>query len=245
MAKLQVLMPMGGLGSRFSAAGYKTPKPLIPVDGKAMFLKSLDSFKAAPVDSIDYIFVIRKDHDEEYNLKNSIVKLLPTAKVFILNHDTQGAVETCLIAEESIDDNLPIAIADCDIYFESTEYYKNIGSELIDGMLLTFPSDDARYSYAELDTKGQVVRTAEKVVISNNAILGGYYFKSGKLFKDIAHEFVDKPLPADLKEYYMSHLFNLLLQRNKSISVADVDVKHIFGTPEELNHYIEASKAKE
>lgn len=236
-------MPMGGLGSRFANAGYTTPKPLIPVDGKEMFLKALDSFQ--PIDSIDYLFVIRKDHDDTYNLKQSIVNLLPQAKVFILDHDTQGAVETCLIAEQAIDDTTPIAIADCDIYFESEAYFNNVGDSEIDGMLLTFPADDPRYSYAELDETGDVVRTAEKVVISNNAILGGYYFKSGELFKQVAHEFVNQPLPDSLKEYYMSHLFNILLERNKRIAIAPVDVKHIFGTPEELNQYIALTQAED
>lgn len=235
MAKLQVLMPMGGLGSRFAKAGYTTPKPLITVDDKEMFLRSLDSFK--PIDDISYIFVIRKDHDEQYDLKNSIQALLPEAKIFILDHDTDGAVETCLIAESAIDDATPIAIADCDIYFESKEYFERVSDETVDGMLLTFTSEDDRYSYVELDDNGNAVRTAEKVVISNNAILGGYYFKSGELFKEVAHEFVDKPLPESLKEYYMSHLFNILLERQKRVVIAPVDEKHIFGTPEELDAY--------
>lgn len=235
MTKLQVLMPMGGLGSRFTNAGYNTPKPLISVDGKEMFLKALDSFKS--IEDIDYIFVIRKDHDDAYNLKYHINNLLPSAKVFILDHDTQGAVETCLVAEQAIDDQAPITIADCDIYFESQSYFSNIGNELIDGMLLTFPSSDARYSYAQLNEDGDVIMTAEKVVISDNAILGGYYFGSGKLFKEVAHTFVESPLPHHLKEYYLSHLFNILLDMKKKVTVAPVDIKHIFGTPEELNQY--------
>lgn len=243
MQKLQLLMPMGGLGSRFANAGYTTPKPLIPVDGKEMFLRALDSFKS--VDAIEYIFVIRKEHDDTYGLKQSILNLLPTAKVFILDHDTEGAVETCLIAESAIDDNTPIAIADCDIYFESESYFKLVGNDTVDGMLLTFPADDPRYSYAELDEDGKVIRTAEKVVISNNAILGGYYFKNGALFKEVAREFTGEPLPADIKEYYMSHLFNILLEKNKHIAVAPVDVKHIFGTPEELNQYLSLNTASE
>jgi dTDP-glucose pyrophosphorylase len=233
---LQVLMPMGGLGSRFTEAGYTTPKPLIEVDGKAMFLKALDSF--APIESIEYIFVIRKDHDDRYDLKQSILNLLPTAKVIILDHDTRGAVETCLEAEAVIDKELPIVIADCDIYFESEKYFEIIHEDKADAALLTFTSDDPRYSYVEVDTNGEAVRTAEKVVISSNAILGGYYFKTGALFTDLAHAFVDHELPEGLKEYYLSHLFNILIERQGAIYIAPIDVKHIFGTPEELDQYL-------
>jgi dTDP-glucose pyrophosphorylase len=105
-------------------------------------------------------------------------------------------------------------------------------------MLLTFQSDNPRYSYVEIDEKGKAVRTAEKVVISNHAILGGYFFNSGTLFKDLANEFIANGLPQGLKEYFMSHLFNILLDRKLSIEIADVDIMHIFGTPEELNQYL-------
>lgn len=242
---LQVLMPMGGLGSRFTKEGYTIPKPLIEVDGKPMFMRALDSFKE--VNNIQHIFVIREEHDEKYDLANQIKKQLPHAKIAVLDHDTGGAVETCLIAKDFINDDEPITIADCDIYFESSVYFAKISASSknesdVDAMLLTFPSDDARYSYVELDSAGKAIRTAEKVVISNNAILGGYFFRSGKLFKDTAEEFLSNGLPNGLKEYYMSHLFNILLKKDYHISIANIDVMHIFGTPEELNAYLKKTK---
>ena len=238
MKPLQILMPMGGLGSRFAKEGYTIPKPLIEVDGKPMFMRALDSFNS--IENIQHIFVIRKEHDELYDLKNQIQAQLPNARIAILNHDTQGAVETCLIASDLIDDSLPIAVADCDIYFESNVYFakiKDIDTNDIDGMLLTFESNDARYSYVELDESGTAVRTAEKVVISSHAILGGYFFKSGELFKSVANQFLEEGL-GELKEFYMSHLFNILLARSATVKIADIDVMHIFGTPEELNAYL-------
>ena len=245
MSKVQVLMPMGGLGSRFAKEGYKTPKPLIEVDGKPMFMRALDSFSS--IGNVEYIFVIRKEHDETYNLAAKIREQLPDAKIAILDHDTGGAVETCLIASDYISNNSPIVIADCDIYFESQDYFNKIKHAQLsgspDGMLLTFTSDDPRYSYVEIDDNGKAVRTAEKVVISNHAILGGYFFNSGTLFKDLATEFVQNGLPEGLREYFMSHLFNMLLDRKLTIEIADIDVMHIFGTPEELSRYLALKKS--
>ena len=240
---LQLLMPMGGLGSRFSKEGYTTPKPLIEVDGKPMFMKSLDSFAA--VQNVEYVFVIRKEHDEAYGLANKIHLHLPDAKIAILDHDTAGAVETCLIAEDYITDS-PRIIADCDIYFESHQYFEKVSQSQItgkpDGVLLTFNADSPRYSYVEIDQAGRAIRTAEKVVISNHAILGGYFFNSGTLFKDLANDFVMNGLPDGLTEYYMSHLFNMLLDRKLTIEIADIDLMNIFGTPEELKQYLTRDK---
>ena len=243
MNKVQILMPMGGLGSRFTKAGYKIPKPLIEVDGKPMFMKALDSFKN--LKNTNYIFVIRKDQDQKYHLRSQILTHLPMAKIAILDHDTRGAVESCLSAEKYIDDELPIIIADCDIYFESSEYIKKISAAQLNGrpdaILLCFESSDPRYSYAKLDNNN-VVATAEKIVISNNAILGGYYFNKGSVFKQLAHEFTNENLPINLKEYYLSHLFNLLLEKSGKIEIAKTDTMHIFGTPEELNNYLSITK---
>lgn len=242
---LQVLMPMGGLGSRFTKEGYTIPKPLIEVDGKPMFMRALDSF--ATLKDIRYIFVIRQEYIDKYDLKNRILAAIPSARIAVLDHDTGGAVESCMIAREFIDDSLPISIADCDIYFESQAYFTTIekiaaGQKKPDGMLLTFSSDDPRYSYAELNDTGKVLRTAEKVVISNHAILGGYFFRTGSLFKSLALEFITKPLPDSLKEYYMSHLFNMLLGRDGDVRIAEIDRKYIFGTPEELQAYTEGKQ---
>lgn len=238
--KLQILMPMGGLGSRFSKEGYTTPKPLIEVNGKPMFMRALDSF--AHIENVQHIFVIRKEHNLKFNLAEQIKRQLPQAKVSILDHDTGGAVETCLIAGNLIDDRLPITIADCDIYFESKSYFQDIAcaekKSTPDGILLTFTSDDPRYSYVELDKSGNVLRTAEKNVISSHAILGGYFFRSGKLFKTLAQTFIASGLPDTLKEYYVSHLFNILINQGGCVEIANIDKKYIFGTPEELNAYL-------
>ncbi len=246
MNNIQVLMPMGGLGSRFAKAGYKTPKPLIEVDGKPMFMKALDSFGSFK--NVSFIFVIRKDQNEKYNLQSQILKQLPGAKVSILNQDTRGAVESCLIAEEHIQDNLPIIIADCDIYFESSDYISKIYNAQLtgkpDAILLSFDSSDSRYSYAKLDNSYNVIATAEKIVISNNAILGGYYFNKGSVFKKLSHEFTDNELPQNLKEYYLSHLFNMLIEKSGKIEIAKIDKMHIFGTPEELDKYNSLPKSK-
>src|SRR5579872_6077095 len=119
MNPIQILMPMGGLGRRFIEAGYDTPKPLIPVDGKPMFQKALDSFSELK-DSIN-IFVLRQDQISEYQIDQQIKEVLPRAKIAVLKQNTRGSVETCLLAKDLIKDSLPIIVTDCDIYFQSKD----------------------------------------------------------------------------------------------------------------------------
>ena len=41
---MNIVIPMVGLGKRFSDAGFKKPKPLIDVKGKSIIEHSVESF---------------------------------------------------------------------------------------------------------------------------------------------------------------------------------------------------------
>lgn len=241
MKTLQILMPMGGLGQRFRDAGIDTPKPLIDVNGTPMFKKALASYDDYPGEK-RHIFVIRKDTDKQYNLANQIKEILPDAQIKVLDHNTRGAVETCMIAEEFIDPDLPLVIIDCDIAFDAGNYFEliqqSIQNNSYDGLLLSFDSDQPRYSYAEIDENNIVRRTAEKVVISNNALMGAYFFTNASNFLDAAHQLMSDDISESMKEYYVSLIYNILIENNKRIGLAK-GTFYCFGTPEELRAYLE------
>ena len=60
-------MPMAGEGSRFRDAGWTTPKPLIELKGKALFVRAIESVKidGAPM---KYSFIVRQEHIEQYGI---------------------------------------------------------------------------------------------------------------------------------------------------------------------------------
>ncbi len=241
--KCTVLMPMGGLGSRFAKAGYKTPKPLIEVDGRPMFLRASESFPSHW--DIDHAFVVRAEHEELYGLASMIKDACPGARVALLDHDTRGPVETCLEARDFVDPDIPIVIADCDIRFRSRRYVELAEQGVCDGILAGFYSQDARYSYAELDGDGFVTRTAEKRPISTHALLGGYWFRTARYFYELADRFMEDGLPEGLAEYYLSHLYNIALANGARVGFAEVDGYDIWGTPEELIAYEAGTKRGE
>ncbi len=243
MKTLQILMPMGGLGQRFRDAGINTPKPLIPVLGTPMFKRALATFDAYTGDK-KYIFVVRKDTDDEHSLASQIKEILPEAIIKILDHDTGGAVETCLVAEDVLDPELPLVIMDCDIAFDAPDYFQKIRvaveNNRYDGILLSFASTDPRFSFAEINNAGFVTRTAEKQAISNHALAGGYFFTRAGSFLDAAHQLMQRQISAIMKEYFTSLIYNILIEKGKHIGLAS-GTFYNFGTPEELAAY-EASQ---
>ncbi|HLL06551.1 MAG TPA: NTP transferase domain-containing protein [Myxococcaceae bacterium] len=237
---LHVLMPMAGLGSRFSEAGFTTPKPLIPVDGMPMFLKALSSLDGWDMERV-FTVVLRRQHETEFQLGTLLQKHLPSCRVVLLENMTRGAVETCLAAEHLMEGSRGLLVMDCDLWFRSLTYRDLVRASLEDkdplsGGLLTFEAKDARYSYAQLEG-GRVVRTAEKQVISDSAITGAYYFATEQHFLRVAKALMARNLSSEMKEYYLSLLYNLLLAEGGQVKAARVESFASFGTPEELRRY--------
>jgi len=235
MAKLQVVMPMAGRGQRYRDAGFKVPKPLITVDGKPMFLRALDSIKTI---DFDLYLIIREDTDIEYDLGTQIKEAYPTATIKVLNFETRGATESVMAIEKKLDREAPLLILDCDLLFESPEYLElmGMGSEMpYDGLLMTFASSDPRYSYVK-STLGVARHVREKVVISDTALIGAYYWKAASNFLKIAREFLTVGVSDTEKELYISHTFQKGIELGLSFRVVEGKFES-FGTPEELSLY--------
>lgn len=255
---ITVVMPMGGLGSRFVKEGFTDPKPLIRVDGIAMFQKALSSFAQLDVPK-KLVCVVRQEHVDEYGIDKLIVEHEPTATVVVIPVVTRGAVETTLAAREYIDREAPLIVMDCDLYIQSKAYDRMMQQAVqhpenpgFDGLLATHTSSDPRYSFALADETGKVIQTAEKVAISNNALAGTYGFSRGSLFLDAADALMKLPVAEEVsdeehlvtkvwKEYYISYLYNIMLAQGKEVRIAQIDTYASFGTPEELKAYEEAN----
>lgn len=233
-------MAMAGAGSRFASAGFTTPKPLIEVDGMPMFQKAIASVAEIEADKT-YYFVIRQEHVDSQHLDKLIKESLPEANIIVIPEITRGAAETVLAAEQHLDPKSGLIILDCDLWFQSASYKKMVEGSLagndIAGGELTFESDNPRYSYAKVNESDMITETAEKRVISNHATTGAYFFATAKTFIDAAHTLLNRPLDDKMPEYYISFLYNILIDEGKRIQAAYVDKFASFGTPEELGDY--------
>ena len=243
MRKLHIIMPMAGEGNRFKKEGWTVPKPLIQLNGMPLFQHAIKSVFANDID-LKYSFIVRQEHIDKCQIDSIIRSYLPDANIFSVEKTTRGAVETCLMAETVIEDEDAIIVMDCDLEFRSQTFMNIIYEILLQpeketqgGAVVSFESDDPRYSYAELGENGYVIRTAEKEVISNHALCGAYLFSSGKRFKQISRQLLDEPV-FKKPEYYVSLLYNYLLANHEIVRLAQLDEYYSYGTPEELKRYL-------
>ena len=68
--EINILIPMAGLGSRFSTAGYENPKPLISIYGKPMIEHAVNSLGIKG----NYIFITQKEHNLKLRLESIYTK---------------------------------------------------------------------------------------------------------------------------------------------------------------------------
>ncbi|MDE6821525.1 MAG: glycosyltransferase family 2 protein [Bacteroides acidifaciens] len=244
MRYLHIIMPMAGEGSRFVNAGWTTPKPLIELNGQPLFKHAINSVVTKGIE-MKYSFIVRHEHIEKYGIDKGIKSFLPTANIFSVVKTTRGAVETCLMAESAIIDDDAVIVMDCDMEFRSVKLIEIIKQQLSQpmeeangGVLISFESDQPKYSYAEVGEDGYVVRTAEKEVISSHALCGAYFFSTGRRFKEIAHQLLNEP-EFKKPEYYVSLLYNYMLAAGEKVQLAPMEEYYSYGTPEELSQYLQ------
>lgn len=239
MKKLHLIMPMGGKGSRFSKYGYEFPKPLLKINGKPFFYWATQSIiKFIDVESL--IFVVLQEHIDHYGLDVEIKKYYPNAKIHVISEVLNGAVLTCLEGIGEIPDDSPILFNDCDHIFrcQKFEAFCQKGfDDKVDGALLTFWSDEDKYSFLRFDDNQNVIETVEKRVISNDAICGCYYFANKALFRDAVKIYLEK---CNYQEYFVSGVYNVMAEQLKTIKAFQTDFHVPFGVPEE---YEEAQKS--
>ena len=238
--KLNVLIPMAGAGSRFSAAGYTFPKPLIEVRGKPMIQVVVENLNI----EANYIFLVQKSHYETYNLKYLLNLIAPGCKIVQVDGVTEGAACTTLLAKEYIDNDAPLVMANSDQYIEwnSNECMYAFSADSIDGGILTFKATHPKWSYAKLDDTGFVSEVAEKKVISDEATVGVYYWRHGSDYVKYAEQMIEKDIRTN-GEFYTCPVFNEAIGDGKKIRVKNIEKMWGIGTPEDLNYFLDNHKA--
>lgn len=238
---------MAGAGSRFHQAGYSLPKPLIKVNGKTMIRLSVDTLKLKRVDA-NFIFVVRKYKEEYHNtlLRRELNDIDPDCKIIEVAELTEGSACTCLLAKEYISNDTPLIIYNCDQVFNFSETTKNnILHSILDskhgGSVVTWYDENPKNSFCEVDENNICSNFTEKEPVSNNALIGFHYFRTGKEFVDAAYRMIRSGKKFNNEFYiapvynYLSNIKNIHIERNEC---------YLIGTPDDLQIYKDLPKVK-
>ena len=235
---LNIVVPMAGRGSRFAQAGYQMPKPLIDVHGRPMI--EYVTRNICPICGHRFIYICQQEHLEQYGLAEKLRRISGDCVIVTVDHITEGAACTVLLAEKYIDNEDALMIANSDQYVDTDiNAYLAEGKDY-DGLIMTMPADDPKWSFIRYDENGFVTIVREKEVISNEATVGIYNYKHGKDFVRYAHQMIEKNIRVN-GEFYVAPVYNEMIEAGKKIVFCDIGAgMHGLGTPEDLDKFLAA-----
>jgi len=240
--RINIVIPAAGQGKRFAEAGYQHPKPLIDVLGKPMLGWVLENMAAIGRP----IIILQGGMVERYRAETVLRCHDPAATIVTIDGLTEGAACTVLAARDLIDNNNELLVVNSDQYvdLDVEDWIEAMRAREADGGILTFQSDHPKWSYAKCDDTGRVLRVAEKVVISDHATVGMYYFRRGRDFVAMAERMIRRNIRHN-GEFYVCPVYNELIEAGGRIFIHEIERErmHGLGTPEDLRTFIAAKRA--
>lgn len=246
--KVQLVIPMSGLGSRFIAEDYKDIKPLIKVHGYCIIEWVLRMFPGIR----DPLFICRQSHLDATSMRTVLKTAKPKCQIIGIKGAKLGPVGALMEAFDQIEDLLPVIVSYCDYYmhwdFEVFMSYLEQGN--YDGAVPCYTGFHphlmlAKNLYASCRTNaaGELLEIREKHSFEEDKTKalhspGVYYFKSGKLLKEYCRKLVATGKTLD-GEYYVSLLYQQMILDGLRIGVPkNVNQFCQWGTPEDLQDYL-------
>ena len=235
-----VVIPMAGMGSRFVKQGYEKPKPFIDVLGKTMIEQVMDNLA---IPEAKYILLARREHmEKELDIVLQLMQI-PNVTILPVEKLTEGTACTVLLAQQKIDWDAPLLIANCDqlVDFQCTDFIADCWQRDLDGSILVFrdAQKNPKWSFARTDEQGIVLEVQEKVPISDLATVGIYLFSQGGDFVKAALEMITNNERVN-GEFYTCPVYNYAISQGKKIGVFEIapETMHGLGTPEDLEAYL-------
>lgn len=241
---MHIIIPMSGIGKRFIDAGYKDPKPLIVVDGKPIIEHVCDLFPGED----KFTFICNSKHLAETNMREALLSIKPNANIVEIPNHKKGPVYAVSLIEDLIEEDEEVIVNYCDFgtYWDYKDFLKHTRDRDADGAIPSYkrfhPHMLGSTNYAFMRDDDQwMLEIKEKEPFTDNrmdeyASNGTYYFKKGSYVKKYFQELMDKDINLN-GEYYVSLIYNLLVEDGLKVSIYDIQHMLQWGTPSDVEEY--------
>ena len=174
---------MAGRGSRLRPHTLTIPKPLIPIAGKPIVHRLVEDIASVINQKIDEIaFIIHPDFGKkvEDDLIAIAQKLGSKGTIYYQN-EALGTAHAILCAKDSMDG--PVVVAYADTLFRAN-FELNTEADAV--IWVKQVEDPSAFGVVKINENNQIVDFVEKPkdFVSDLAIIGIYYFKSGEALRD-------------------------------------------------------------
>lgn len=218
---MKIIIPMAGMGKRMRPHTLTTPKPLLPIAGKPIVERLVNSI-AAMLDNtaIEEVAFIIGDFGKEVedNLIDIANRLGYVGKIYY-QKEALGTAHAIYCAKDSLNGNIFIAYADTLFH---TGFKINVNEE---GIIWTKKIDDPTlFGVVKHNKQGYVTDFVEKSAefISDLAIIGLYYFREGESLRNEIKFLLDNDITGN-GEYQITDALENMKNKGMKIKVAEVE----------------------
>jgi len=242
------IIPMAGLGERFSKAGYKTTKPLIPVSGKSMVIQAANYLPR----SNNYTFILREDMPDHESIIAELQNEYKEPNFVSLSGLTDGQACSAkfgidLIRKESSNIG-PITIGACDngMIYDINKFQELIIDPDIDIIVWGFRGHPnairkpEMYGWIDSNHNNDIFKISVKKplrsVKEDPIVIGTFTFKNIDFFDRSFNSLINRKGKIN-GEYYLDALINDAILLNLKCKLFIVDHFISWGTPNDLKTF--------
>ncbi len=217
---MKIIVPMAGRGSRLRPHTLTIPKPLIPVAGKPIVQRLVEDIASVCGEKVDEIAFIIGDFGAE--VEKNLVKIaedLGAKGTIYHQEEALGTAHAILCAKESLKGNVVVGFADTLFKADFT-----IDKDA-DGIIWVSQIDDpSAFGVVQLDENNIITDFVEKpqTFVSDLAIIGIYYFKSGENLAEELQYLIDNDIK-EKGEYQLTNALETMKQKGVKFTTGKVD----------------------
>ena len=244
-----LIIPMAGLGQRFSIEGYKVTKPLIPVSGKPMVIQASNDLPPCK----NQIFVLRRDMVGLADIQKKIRANYPNTHFHMVDKVTDGQASTALIGLDALldvvgDNGEPISVGACDngalydrLAFDALQ--KNLEIDVIVWGVRKHANavrHPQMFGWINADKNGLIKNISVKTPLASPAsdaiVIGTFTFKNATTLRRC----IDSLKRRDGRvngEFYLDSCINDAIEMGLKCKLFEVDHYLSWGTPNDLKTF--------
>src|SRR5690625_1646721 len=219
---MKLIIPMAGRGTRVRPHSHTIPKPLLPVAGKMIVERIVETF-ARTLNRVinEIVFILGPDFGQEIKDALKAMSERHNAKsTFRVQEKAEGTAHAVYCAEEDLSGECIIVFADTIFDMEGTVAIEDADSVI----WLKEVEDPSRFGVA-VEKDGRITDFVEKPSepISNLAIIGVYYFKEAEKLKKQIEYLLEHDVRGHGREFQLTDALDRLLKNDHVFKKAAVD----------------------
>ena len=211
---------MAGKGKRLRPHTLTIPKPLIPIAGKPIVQRLVEDIAEVTPEKIENIGFVIGDFDEEIKDKlRAVAKAVGAEAHFYTQEIAEGTAHAIACANELLEGKVTVAFSDT---LFRADFQLNPED---DGIIWTSRIDDpSAFGVVKTNDEGIITDFIEKPkeFVSDQAIIGIYYFKKGEDLRDEINHLIQNNIRGG-GEFQLTMALETLKNKGTNFTVGTVN----------------------